>query len=148
MTFIQLPMSLVATRWSSLPSWSFVTLKTIWPRGQLLARIIFDVSAMTLWYLGSTARSRWGAVRAAPRCHLDAMRSCAPAEAAMRRGWRAVARDELLSALHHSAREEGPRASTASPSGRPQALFSLLRRAASGQSSGPAASIDGMQNWA
>ena len=53
----------------------------------------------------------------------------------MRRGWRSVARDELLSALHHSA-AEGPRASAASPSGRPQALFSLLRRAPSGQSSG------------
>ena len=56
----------------------------------------------------------------------------------MRRGWRSVARDELLSALHHSA-AEGPRASAAISSGRPQALFSLLRRADTGQSSGPAA---------
>ena len=51
----------------------------------------------------------------------------------MRRGWRSVARDELLSALHHSA-AEGPPATTAISSGRPQALFALLRRAASGQS--------------
>jgi len=61
----------------------------------------------------------------------------------MRRGWRSVARDELLSALHHSA-AEGPPTSTAISSGRPQALSSLLRRADTGQSSGPAASIRSM----
>ena len=56
----------------------------------------------------------------------------------MRRGWRPVARDELLSALHHSAAEGTP-ASTAISSGRPQALFSLLRRAETGRSSGASA---------
>ena len=56
----------------------------------------------------------------------------------MRRGWRSVARDELLSALHHSA-AEGPRASTAISSGRPQTLFALLRRAGTGQSSNASA---------
>ena len=58
----------------------------------------------------------------------------------MRRGWRSVARDELLSALHHSAAEGLP-ASTAISSGRPQALFAFVRRAGTGQSSGPAASV-------
>ena len=56
----------------------------------------------------------------------------------MRRGWRALARDELLSALHHSA-AEGPPTSTAISSGRPQVLFLLLRRADTGQSSGASA---------
>ena len=56
----------------------------------------------------------------------------------MRRGWRALARDELLSALHHSA-AEGPPASTAISSGRPQVLFALLRRADTGQSSNASA---------
>ena len=59
----------------------------------------------------------------------------------MRRRWRALARDELLSALHHSAAEGAP-ASTAISSGRPQALFALLRTADTGESSGPAASIE------
>ena len=44
----------------------------------------------------------------------------------------------LLSALHHSA-AEGPRASAAISSGRPQVLFSLLRRAETGRSSGASA---------
>ena len=47
----------------------------------------------------------------------------------MRRGWRAVARDELLSALHHSA-AEGPPAS-APFSGRPPRM--LAEQAGTGQ---------------
>ena len=55
----------------------------------------------------------------------------------MRRGWRTEARDDA--ALSAARAAEGPQASTAISSGRPQALFALLRRAGTGRSSGASA---------